>query len=332
MSHFTVLVIGDDAESQLEPYNENMEVTEYFDEVVSEEEKERFVTFYHEKHDARGTFEEIYSEWGDDWNGGRWRKEDVPRRRRWKCESCEMMNTWKAKYCGEFFAKVSPKGCASPAPKNHFVTIWNSYSTYNPDSKWDWYVLGGRWKGYFRLKPGRTGELGEAGVFDNEAPELSADSALKADIDFEFMRDLAGKTASVLYDEFWNIVDGRALPRWDEIRKKHGKNIDKARDEYHDIDVIKDLDASDKFSGMFFFFNDILDFEESRGDYVQRARNSAIVTYALVKDGKWYQRGEMGWFGMAFNEMDEHEWNKQFHKLLDELPDATLLSVYDCHI
>lgn len=29
-------------------------------------------------------------------------------------------------------------------------------STYNPKSKWDWYVIGGRWDGYFERKDGTT--------------------------------------------------------------------------------------------------------------------------------------------------------------------------------
>lgn len=30
----------------------------------------------------------------------------------------------------------------------------NELSTYNPKSKWDWYSVGGRWDGYFKLKDG----------------------------------------------------------------------------------------------------------------------------------------------------------------------------------
>lgn len=41
-------------------------------------------------------------------------------------------------------------------------------STYNPDSKWDWYVIGGRWEGYFTNKEG-----------------CEVDQALKKDIDWE---------------------------------------------------------------------------------------------------------------------------------------------------
>ena len=30
----------------------------------------------------------------------------------------------------------------------------NLYTRYNPSSKWDWYVIGGRWDGFFRLENG----------------------------------------------------------------------------------------------------------------------------------------------------------------------------------
>ena len=32
--------------------------------------------------------------------------------------------------------------------------VWREYSTYNPDSKWDWYEVGGRWAGTLELKEG----------------------------------------------------------------------------------------------------------------------------------------------------------------------------------
>jgi hypothetical protein len=44
-------------------------------------------------------------------------------------------------------------------------------TTYNPDSKWDWYTVEGRWSGYFALKDGSR-----------------VDEALKGDVDWEKMR------------------------------------------------------------------------------------------------------------------------------------------------
>lgn len=155
----------------------------------------------------------------------------------------------------------------------------------------------------------------------------------KGDIDFEWMRNQAGERASKRYDAFWEIVDGRAIPRWHEILEKHGrKNINKARDEYHDNDVIKDLRESKEFGDVYFFFNEIEDFEESRGDYIENARRSTVVTFSVLYNGQWYEKGEMGWWAMVSNEKDTNDWNDQFYKLLDGLPDDTLLSIYDCHI
>ena len=66
--------------------------------------------------------------------------------------------------------------------------------------------------------------------------------------------------------------------------------------------------------------------------FIETARNSAISTYALVKDGEWYERGTMGWFGISTNEQDESTWNKFVNKTLDELPDNTRITLVDCHI
>lgn len=37
---------------------------------------------------------------------------------------------------------------------DHYDENGNELSTYNPESKWDWYEVGGRWDGYFELKDG----------------------------------------------------------------------------------------------------------------------------------------------------------------------------------
>jgi hypothetical protein len=36
---------------------------------------------------------------------------------------------------------------------------------YNPNAKWDWYAIGGRWKGFLPLKQGAMGKLAEQNVY-----------------------------------------------------------------------------------------------------------------------------------------------------------------------
>jgi len=78
-----------------------------------------------------------------------------------------------------------------------------------------------------------------------------------------------------------------------------------------------------------------MDLEEvqcSGEEFTLKARDQAIAPFALIKDGKWYQKGEMGWWAVITDEKDQDNWNKECNKLLDECSEDALISLYDCHI
>ncbi len=54
--------------------------------------------------------------------------------------------------------------------------------------------------------------------------------------------------------------------------------------------------------------------------------------FAILKDGEWYEKGEMGWFAIVSNEKAAETWETEQKKLLADLPGDTLLTVIDCHI
>ena len=55
--------------------------------------------------------------------------------------------------------------------------------------------------------------------------------------------------------------------------------------------------------------------------------------YAFVTpDGEWVERGEMGWFGISSNEMDDDEWDAKFKEYLKTLDKDIILTQVDCHI
>jgi hypothetical protein len=70
----------------------------------------------------------------------------------------------------------------------------------------------------------------------------------------------------------------------------------------------------------------------TRERYVQAARDAAGIPFAIVLDGKWYERGTMGWFACVSDEKPEGEWEREAAALIDSLPEATLLTAVDCHI
>lgn len=205
----------------------------------------------------------------------------------------------------------------------------------NPNKKWDWFLLGGRWTGYFKTKLGVVATVGEAGIMTDEAPVGYADQLTKGEVDFEAMRKEAAIEAEQKYDYAAGIF-GDLLPNetWEDVRKRVSP-IDEARNVYWAQDRCKawtDKRSKNSKTWPFGFNTSPDEFLITKEEYVQKARNSAITTHAMIYEGKWYERGEMGWFAVVKNEKEGEQWDREFTALLDGLPDDTLLSLYDCHI
>ena len=170
-------------------------------------------------------------------------------------------------------------------------------STYNPDSKWDWYSLGGRWIGSFKLKVNAEGILGSPGLM-TKVPSSGVDQAKKGDIDWEGMR-------------------AEAI----EKLKKEWKLIQSATPE--------------KFSEYFgpFSSQEVLQKKfKTEEEYLNSYEG--FSTYAVLDDEGWHEPGKMGWWGVSHAEEGEEDKFREgfYERFIKNLPDDTLLSVYDCHI
>jgi hypothetical protein len=299
MSHFTVLVIGEDYEEQLAPYDESITVAPYRD--YADEE---LLAFY-------------IKQYADDHEGAQAASDE------------DMVSFLNQKWSDDVRElRVDETG------------IYR-LSTYNPNSKWDWYSVGGRWTGYFKVKEGvavGSSQLGESGAFDNKRLH-DADIVYKGDIDIEGMRSEAGEHAGDRWDQVQEVIVhlDEAAPwstfvdrvKWAE-RDGVAYRIDEAREEYHAQPRVKALRASENEE---IRWASIEDFQCSRDECVEGARLNAVSTYAYVKDGEWFAPGQMGWWGMSSDTNEEHDrfvWD--FNEMLDELPDDTLLTLVDCHI
>lgn len=279
MSHFTVLVIGDNPEEQLQPFHE-YECTGIKDEYVIFHAKpiDELNNEYEKHKDDYNSFEEFLQDWhGYEMNeNGQWGR-------------------------------------------------WT-----NPNAKWDWYLLGGRWAGFFRLKPGKYGTQGHhrakdfakiTGEIVEDLPITKVDQCLKGNIDVEAMRLETKSEALLTYQKFIETLNGLPMPpRWDDFRASFNDDINEARSQYW---ANKSVSALSKAG--FFDWEDLLNGEEA---YIKYRTDSAISTFAVIKEGKWYEKGKMGWS----NAKEEDVWLLEFNKLFDSIPDDTLVSVYDCHI
>lgn len=180
----------------------------------------------------------------------------------------------------------------------------------NPNAKWDWWTVGGRWSGMLKTKSGKV-----------------VDEGVIKDLDFETVINEARKKAEITFDKASKIIAGRTYISWSDIREACTTGIEDARNAYHEQPVIIDLKKMYDHP-----FANLDQFLTNKDTYIDTAGNSAISTFAVIKDGKWHEKGEMGWFGMASNEKEQASWNGEFMDMLNSCKDTDTITIVDCHI
>ena len=213
MSHFVGLCFGDNWESNLDVYDENLEVEEYI--VLTKEDAINEVKQRHAK-----TYE----------------------------YALEMLNKSDiSEHNREYYNKIIDKGLfISYEDAWQKAKDWgyklddeeNLLSTYNPDSKWDWYSIGGRWSGFLCVKEK-----------DDEGNPIRVNQARFKDIDWDYM-----------------------------------------------------------------------------------VKNNIIPFNYVTEEGEWREKGQMGWWGMTTNEMEQDDWVNNFKRYLKFVEDDCLVTVIDFHI
>lgn len=123
MSHFIGLCFGEYWQSNLEQYDENLEVepyVKYTKQEAIEEEKDRHTHRYNQ---AR----------------------QIPRDQNLLEKNIQILLKGETLTDEEAWEAVKNWGYDIDEEENLLTT-------YNPDSKWDWYAIGGRWNGFLPLK------------------------------------------------------------------------------------------------------------------------------------------------------------------------------------
>jgi hypothetical protein len=216
---------------------------------------------------------------------------------------------------------VDPKTCAEAKygyvvvdEKDELVKVVNRT---NPNAKWDWYVVGGRWSGLLPTKDGRR-----------------VDEATKGEIDLQAMLSGGIDEAMRRYDQLKPIVDEHGWITSEQAREQAGDDHEKLRDIYHgqpakDLLLAKLTEITgDSFAAFGFNFDDLL---LDREGYEKR-RIQANVTFAFLDDEGWFERGEMGWFACVSDEKDKGDWFDIWMERWNRLDDDAVIRAVDCHI
>ena len=231
---------------------------------------------------------------------------------------------------------------------------WDGYTTdaqgnigrvTNPNAKWDWWLIGGRWTGKLFLKDGKVGTSGEPGLLTpaNTDP-TRADSALVGDVDWNAIK--AEQLGNVMekYDTYHSYLNevregptqkdiDRASQTWnDEGRGQYCQETYTSFEDYA-LSVAADRIAGDNGHHWFDTFQESADlFYKSREEY-QAMFDSKAMTYAFIDtEGRWNQRGEMGWFGMDNPEKGTPDYDAAFWAFIESLDPSQRVYVVDCHI
>lgn len=139
MSHFPVLVVGDDIDDQLDPYDENQSVLPYLD--------------------------SLHGQWRAALTGA---QEYVVQKTQAVTTGWSALDYLNA-YYGEGYWVPAKDGSGE----------FEHWSTYNPKSKHDWYVTGGRWDGFLVTRDGE--KTNQCTVADIDLDTLEIPFALVKD-------------------------------------------------------------------------------------------------------------------------------------------------------
>ena len=173
---------------------------------------------------------------------------------------------------------------------------------HNPNARWDWYCVGGRWCGQLKLLEGRKGWYGsDYSAAEREKLEQGrCDSARVADCDFSSDQEVYEKAL-----RFWDVV-------------------------------VDGMPVTEEEKNTFFSIYKPEYYRHQYGSRENYARNQAdFLTYAFVTpDGEWHETGHMGWWGMDDATAESRDaYNKAFEAFLAEAKEQNLMiTIVDCHI
>ncbi len=183
----------------------------------------------------------------------------------------------------------------------------------NPNAKWDWWTVGGRWGGSLTTKGGSK-----------------VNSWMWGGIDIDAMRSKAERDARRIFAVLSLTIGDAELPdSWASIRDR-SSDINAAREEFNTNAAVVRLSENKEFLWDQPYWIEV--YRNGLDSYVAQERAKATQFFAILKDGVWHERGEMGWFGFVSNEKETDRWNEEYASILESIKPEQFVTVVDCHI
>jgi hypothetical protein len=214
----------------------------------------------------------------------------------------------------------------------------------NPDKRWDWWVVGGRYCRKFTPKSGSSGHAEPLSwVWDKRHgcdvpdPPDGVDIIRVGDMDKAAMK--AKRAANRKQAVAKTLADcGVPVALADDLfaqkRAAHQKwvTLDEPRPrgkEYGEWCGANGFPFAAVLHEKCWGAPDI-----PEGKSVEQWADDApyLTGFAFLRERKWAENGKMGWWGAVHDEKEAKSWEQEFQSLVDAVPDDWHLSVVDCHI
>ena len=191
----------------------------------------------------------------------------------------------------------------------------NELSTYNPNSKWDWYSIGGRWRNLLLTKINNEDVISEIDLVDlmNECSNIKreatigykwVDGARIKDIDFKKSAEIKNTYNKAI--RFWETyVEGQKPTTEGE---KENIKFEPYKKEYY----IERYETKENYAKM----------------------QSTFSCWALLDETGWHEKGKMGWWAMNDSTKDSEQlFLEKFTETINKSENQDkYLIVVDCHI
>lgn len=215
----------------------------------------------------------------------------------------------------------------------------------NPNKKWDWWQVGGRWRGFYPVKSGVEKVVGAPGVFDNESDgvadvvkidQIDMDAVVAKEREafdkfkMERLQYLAGERFDMFEGPRSWMLDlgllrveqdpGAAISpgevqvgrTWGEDNPRFAKETGEGgRARWRDVAKVLTDEQLEKY----------------------RCAFNPLQTYAALDDRGWYQPGNVGWWASTDHTPETYmAYTEAFQSFFRKTGPGDLLVVVDCHI
>ena len=193
------------------------------------------------------------------------------------------------------------------------------YDRTNPNKKWDWWSVGGRYSNRLRVNGEKSDQARVADLElsamkranQGEREQWIGRCCSEAGITREEL-EIACREDGPAHDDWMALPEpkprGEAYREWLTEQGGDRAILAKAR-RCWDIPNTGGKSFAEWIDG-----------------------TSALSTFAVVKDGQWFERGNMGWWGVVFDEKDPDEWDRELDRLVGNLGPDQYVTFVDCHI